>query len=220
VADEVEKKPGTAPEKPKPAGWYEGETMTRRTVFTIGGQAAGAAAVTLVALPVVGFAVAPIFDRPEELWEGVGTTDDFTPDTYRQAVKTEVPGVGDSGKTTVYIRQGDPKSFPDESADEYIAISSRCAHLGCPVRFFPSAGNFICPCHGGVYDFEGKVTGGPPVRPLDRFQTRVVGETVEVGPRYSVTNSLEPVRARDPGEFTGGIWEYLYPPRPTTAPPP
>ena len=220
MADEVEKKPGDAPEKPKPAGWYEGETMTRRTVFALGGQAFGAGAVTLVALPVVGFAVAPIFDRPEEMWEGVGTKDDFTPDTYRQAVKTEVPGVGDSGKTTIYIRQGDPDTFPEESADEYIAISSRCAHLGCPVRFFPSAGNFICPCHGGVYDFEGKVTGGPPVRPLDRFQTRVVGDTVEVGPRYSVTNSLEPVRARDPGEFTGGIWEYLYPPRPTTAPPP
>ena len=59
--------------------------------------------------------------------------------------------------------------------------------------------------------------GGPPVRPLDRFQTRVVGDTLEVGPRYSVTNDLEPVRARDPGEFTGGIWEYLYPPRSTTA---
>ena len=60
----------------------------------------------------------------------------------------------------------------------------------------------------------------PPVRPLDRFQTRVVGDTVEVGPRYSVTNSLEPVRARDPGEFTGGVWEYLYPPLPSTAPAP
>ena len=59
--------------------------------------------------------------------------------------------------------------------------------------------------------------GGPPVRPLDRFQTRVVDDELQVGPRYSVTNSLEPVRARDPGEFTGGIWEYLYPPRPTTA---
>ena len=62
--------------------------------------------------------------------------------------------------------------------------------------------------------------GGPPVRPLDRFQTRVVDDELQIGPRYSVTNDLEPVRARDPGEFTGGIWEYLYPPRPTTAPPP
>ena len=55
---------------------------------------------------------------------------------------------------------------------------------------------------------------------LDQFQTRVRGGQVEVGPRFSVTNQLDPVRARDPGEFTGGIWEYLYPPRPSTFPAP
>ncbi len=192
--------------------------MTRRTVFAIGGQAAGAVAVAAVALPTVGFALAPIFDNPEERWEGVGSPDDFIPETYRQAVITIVEGIGDSGKSTVYIRRGSPDL--GESPDEFIAISTRCAHLGCPVRFVEAAGNFICPCHGGVYDFEGGVIGGPPVRPLDRFQTRVVGDTLEVGPRYSVTSELEPVRARDPGEYTGGVWEYLYPPRPTTAPPP
>ena len=46
-------------------------------------------------------------------------------------------------------------------------------HLGCPVRFVEASQRFICPCHGGVYDFQGKRIGGPPVRPLDRFQTRV-----------------------------------------------
>ena len=217
MADE-KNRTGQAPEKPKPAGYFEGETMTRRAVFALGGQAFGAAAVTVVALPVVGFALAPIFDRPEEEWEGVGLADDYTSDTYRQAVITIVDGVGDSGKTTVYIRRGSAEL--DEDPNEYIAISTRCAHLGCPVRFVRAAGNFICPCHGGVYDFEGQVIGGPPVRPLDRFQTRVVGDELQVGPRYSVTNDLEPVRARDPGEFTGGIWEYLYPPRFTTAAPP
>ena len=80
--------------------------------------------------------------------------------------------------------------------------------------------NFICPCHGGVYDFQGKVIGGPPVRPLDHFQTRVRNGQVEVGPRYSVTSQLEPVRARDPGEYTGGIWNVIYPPRPDTFPAP
>ena len=210
--------PGNLPEKPKPAGWYEGETMTRRTAFALGGQALGGAAVAAVLLPVVGFAVAPIFDSPEETWEGVGSPDDFVPETYRQAVITIVDGVGDTGKTTVYVRQGSEQL--NESPDEFIAVSTRCAHLGCPVNFVQAAGNFICPCHGGVYDFEGKVLGGPPVRPLDRFQTRVVGDELQIGPRYSVTNDLEPVRARDPGEFTGGVWEYLYPPRPTTAPPP
>ena len=218
MAEPADKKRGDAPEKPKPAGYFEGETMTRRTVFAIGGQAAGAVAVSAVALPTVAFALAPIFDNPEERWEGVGSPDDFIPETYRQAVITIVEGTGDSGKSTVYIRRGSPDL--GESPDEFIAISTRCAHLGCPVRFVKAAGNFICPCHGGVYDFEGGVIGGPPVRPLDRFQTRVVGDTLEVGPRYSGTSELEPVRARDPGEYTGGVWEYLYPPRPTTAPPP
>jgi Rieske Fe-S protein len=218
LAEPADKKRGKTPEKPNPAGYFEGESMTRRTVFGLGVQAAGGLAVGVVALPTVGFALAPIFDRPEELWEGVGSPDDYASDSYRQAVITIVQNVGDSGKTTVYIRRGSEDL--GENPDEFIAISTRCAHLGCPVRFVKAAGNFICPCHGGVYDFEGKVIGGPPVRPLDRFQTRVRGDTLEVGPRYSVTNSLEPVRARDPGEYTGGIWEYLYPPRPTTAPAP
>jgi quinol---cytochrome c reductase iron-sulfur subunit, bacillus type len=206
--------------KPTPPGYFEGETMTRRAAFIVGGQAIAGAATVVVLLPVVGFAVAPIFDRPKERWEAVGSPDDFTADTYRQAVITQVEDVGDSGKTTVYIRKAIPEEPFNEEEGTFVAISTRCAHLGCPVRYFPSAGNFICPCHGGVYDFEGKVIGGPPVRPLDRFQTRISGGQVEVGPRYSVTSQLEPVRARDPGEFTGGIWEYLYPPRPTTPPPP
>ncbi len=219
MADQADKQTGAqTPEKVKPAGYFEGETMTRRTVFAIGGQALGGVAVAAVALPVVGFALAPVFDRPEEVWEGVGSPDDYVPETYRQAVITIVDGVGDSGKTTVYIRRGSPDL--DEDPREFIAISTRCAHLGCPVRFVKAAGNFICPCHGGVYDFEGQVIGGPPVRPLDRFQTRVTGDTLEVGPRYSVTSDLEPVRARDPGEYTGGIWEYLYPPRFTVPPAP
>ena len=205
-------------EKPKPAGYFEGETMTRRAVFTVGGQAAGAAALTIVALPLVAFSVAPILETPEEVWEAVGRTDEFSPDVYRSVIITIRAGIGEAGKTTAYVRQGSEEL--EENPDEYIALSTRCAHLGCPVRFVQAAGIFSCPCHGGAYDFEGLVIGGPPVRPLDRFQTRVVDGQVELGPRYSVTGDLEPVRARDPGEFTGGIWEYLYPPRPSTPPAP
>ena len=205
-------------EKPKPAGYFEGETMTRRAVFTVGGQAAGAAALGIVVLPLVAFSVAPILETPEEVWEAVGSTDEFSPDVYRSVIITIRAGIGEAGKTTAYVRQGSEEL--DEDPNEYIAISTRCAHLGCPVRFVQAAGIFSCPCHGGAYDFEGLVIGGPPVRPLDRFQTRVVDGQVELGPRYSVTGDLEPVRARDPGEFTGGIWEYLYPPRPSTPPAP
>ena len=222
-------KPNGLP-SPDPAGYFSGESMTRRTAFTIGVQAVGGVAVLAVALPAVGFAVAPLFEEEAEPWQAVGATTDITPDTYRPVVITAVEGIGETGKTTAYIRQGNPeitntpaakeKGYPPESSDEYIAISTRCAHLGCPVRFVQAAGNFICPCHGGVYGFVGERIGGPPVRPLDRFQTRVTNGQVEVGPRYSVTNSLDPVRARDPGEFTGGVWNVLYPPRPSVPPPP
>ena len=209
---------GQEPAKPDPPGYFPGESMTRRRVFTVASQAIGGVAAAAVALPAIGFAIAPIFHRGKERWEAVGQVDDFTADTYKQVVFTLVPGIGEAGKTTAYVRRGTKELQEDPSV--YIAISSRCAHVGCPVRFVQASGNFICPCHGGVYDFEGKRIGGPPVRPLDRFQTRIRGGKVEVGPRYSVTSQLEPVRARDPGEFVGGIWEYLYPPRPSTFPPP
>ena len=192
--------------------------MTRRRVFSVAVQALGGVAGAAVALPAVGFALAPLFHRGKERWQVVGPAADFGSEAYKQIVITAVPGVGEAGKTTAFVRKG--SSELDEDPNQYIAISSRCVHAGCPVTFVQAAGNFVCPCHGGVYDFEGKRIGGPPVRPLDRFQTRVRAGNVEVGPRYSVTSQLEPVRARDPGEFVGGIWEYLYPPRPSTFPPP
>lgn len=202
----------------EPRGYFEGESMTRRKVFTVASQAIGGVAGAAVVLPVVGFALAPLFSRGKERWEGVGRTEDFNAETYRPVVFTEITGIGEAGKTTAYVRRGSAEH--DEDPNEFIAISTRCAHLGCPVRFVQAAANFICPCHGGVYDFLGKRIGGPPVRPLDRFQTRERNGQVELGPRYSVTNQLKAVRVRDPGEFTGGIWEYLYPPRPSTFPPP
>jgi Rieske Fe-S protein len=224
VADAADKTNGQtgdgSPPKPDPAGYFEGESMNRRRALSVGVQAIGGVAGAIIVLPAVGFAVAPIFEKPDEIWESVGPPSRFTADTYKPVVFTIVEGIGEAGKSTAFIRRGDPKTFSNEGADEYIAISTRCAHLGCPVNFVKAAGNFICPCHGGVYDFEGKVIGGPPVRPLDRFQTRVRNGQVEVGPRYSVTSQLEPVRARDPGEFTGGIWNVIYPPRPDTFPAP
>ena len=225
VGNDRQGKPNGLP-TPDPAGYFKGESMTRRNVFSIGVQAVGGVAVAAVALPAVGFAVAPLFEEESEPWQAVGATTDFSPDTYRPVTITIVQGIGETGKSTAYIRQGNPEitanqtKYPPESPGEYIAISTRCAHVGCPVRFVGASGNFICPCHGGVYGFLGERIGGPPVRPLDRFQTRVTNGQVEVGPRYSVTNSLDPVRARDPGEFTGGIWNYIYPPRPSVPPPP
>lgn len=199
-------------------GAYEGETITRRRLFSGGALAAGGIATAAIALPALGFALGPIFERQEPThWQDVGSTDDFNPQTYVQATITLVPDAGEAGKSTAYIRKVNPALDTDHLRQPYVAISTRCMHLGCPVRYVQAAERFICPCHGGVYDFSGKVAGGPPVRPLDRFETRVTSAgRVELGPRFSVDSQLQRHKPRDPSNHLDGIWQYLYPSRPTT----
>lgn len=197
-------------------GAFEGETITRRRFMTGSAHTAGAIAASSFALPALAFALGPIFKSTPHRWETVGTVSMFSNNNYVPVVITLSPGIGEAGKSTAYIRQFNPAidTDPYDKNTPYIAISSRCAHLGCPVRWVDAAERFICPCHGGVYDLLGRRVGGPPVRPLDRFYTRVVGEDVQVGPRFSVNSELRRFSPRDPGEPLDGIGQYLYPSRP------
>ena len=47
-------------------------------------------------------------------------------------------------------------------AEDFIALSSVCPHLGCQVHWEAPNNRFFCPCHNGVFDPAGKGTGGPP----------------------------------------------------------
>ena len=194
--------------------------MTRRRAFTVAAQGLGGLAGAAVALPAVGFALGPVLeDSIPTRWQDVGPEGDFNEDTYTPRVINVVPEVGDSGKTTIYVRkfnQGRDKVNEGQDPQPYVAISTRCAHLGCPVRYIQASRKFVCPCHGGVYGFEGQVEGGPPVRPLDRFYTRVANGRVEVGDRFSLNSDLERFAPRDPSNHLDGLWQYLYPSRPTT----
>ena len=160
-------------------GAFEGETVTRRRFMTVTANGAGAIAAASFTLPALGFAIGPIFKSTEHHWNTVGTVNLFSATNYVPVVLTLTPGIGEAGKTTAYVRKYNPEidTDPYDQGTPYIAISSRCAHLGCPVRWVDAAERFICPCHGGVYDLLGRRVGGPPVRPLDRFYTRVVGRT-------------------------------------------
>jgi menaquinol-cytochrome c reductase iron-sulfur subunit len=200
-------------------GAFEGETVTRRRFMTGTTHTAGAVAASAFLLPAIGFALGPLFEKTPVRWEDVGAVDDFPDDTYIPRVFTEVPGMGEAGKTTAYVRKHNPSlDGPVQKPVQYgqfVAISTRCMHLGCPVRYTSAAQRFICPCHGGVYNVLGERTGGPPVRPLDRFYTRVVNGRVQVGPRFSVNSELKRFSPRLPGEDLDGIGQYLYPSTPT-----
>src|SRR3954470_13655141 len=161
-------------------GAFEGETVTRRRLMVGAVNAGGALAVLGFTLPVLGFAAGtPLFERPDPIWTPVGRPAEFPTHTYLPRVIQVVQGVGEIGKTTAYVRRRNPdpsidppKAFPD--GVPFVAISTRCMHLGCPVRYVDAAKRFICPGPGGGSDCAVRVTGGPPVRPLDRFHLRVL----------------------------------------------
>jgi Rieske Fe-S protein len=54
----------------------------------------------------------------------------------------------------------------------FVVFSSVCPHLGCRVNWFPDQKQFVCPCHGSKYTFEGKKTYGPAPRGLDPLPLR------------------------------------------------
>ena len=57
--------------------------------------------------------------------------------------------------------------------DAYRALGSRCTHLGCEVR--PGRHALSCPCHGSVFDLEGKAIRGPAQSPLSGYAVEVEG---------------------------------------------
>jgi Rieske Fe-S protein len=197
-------------------GAFEGETVTRRRFMTGVTHGAGAVAAGAFALPALGFALGPIFKKHDTPWQDIGSVGEFPSDTYVPKTITLVEGIGEAGFSTVYVRtRNNQDTDKPDQYNKFIALSSRCMHLGCPIAYRQAAQRFICPCHGGVYDFQGVVVGGPPVRPLDRFYTQVRGDRVWLGPRFSVNRELRRFSPRDPGEPLDGVGQYLYPSRPS-----
>ena len=203
-------------------GAYDGETVTRRRFMEGSALAVGGVASAAFGLPALGFALGPVFeDTTPSRWQDIGPESDFNSLSYSPKVISLVAGAGEAGKTTIYVRRfneaTDGPTGPPDTREKtpYIAISTRCAHLGCPVRYVQASQRFICPCHGGVYDSTGSVLGGPPVRPLDRFYTKVEGGRVMVGDRFSVNSELKRFSPRDPSNHLDGPWQLLYPKRPT-----
>jgi menaquinol-cytochrome c reductase iron-sulfur subunit len=199
-------------------GAFDGETVTRRRFMTASAHTAGGVATMMFVLPSLAFALGPIFEQHKQPWQDVGAIDEFDETSYVPKTIVIAPGVGEAGDSTVYMRKFNPAvdKEPKDQYNDFIAISSRCMHLGCPIRYVPAALRFICPCHGGVYNFRGEVSGGPPVRPLDRFYTRTTSAgRVEIGPRFSVNREIKRFSPRDPGEPLDGIGQYLYPSRPS-----
>lgn len=93
---------------------------------------------------------------------------------------------GPSGETINIARIG-----REGTADDFIALSSTCPHLGCQVRWEGQNDRFFCPCHNGVFDPSGKAIGGPPGdagQSLPRYELKIDGGLLSIAvppPRFA-----------------------------------
>ncbi len=62
----------------------------------------------------------------------------------------------------------------------FLALSSKCSHLGCTVPWNEKDRTFPCPCHASVFDMRGDVLSPPAPRALDLFPISIEGGVVKV----------------------------------------
>ena len=135
----------TAPESPpRRRGFFRGVT------YALSGLASA-----VVALPFVGYILGEK-RRPED-WVDLGLVGDFREGETRLVTfdnPIRQPWDGMVAHTGVYVRR-------ESGEDKFLIFAVNCAHLGCPVEWFPQSGLFMCPCHGGAYYADGERASGP-----------------------------------------------------------
>ena len=170
------------------------------------------------ALPALGFALGPLFEDTTPTLAGRRRGGRLQrPDLRaarhehrrrRSATPARPPSTSASSTATA------TRSIEGQDPQPYVAISTRCAHLGCPVRYIQASQKFVCPCHGGVYDSRarsraarrcarstastpasenGRVRGGRPLLAQLRARALLAARPVEP-PRRAVAVPL-PVEA-------------------------
>ncbi len=126
----------------------------------------GGAAGVFLAIPLVRYLAGPLRPPPEDLWVNLGPVGRFPVNETRKAIfdnPIRQPWDGVTADTAVYVRN---LGKGDDGRDRFLVFAVNCAHLGCPVEWFPQSGLFLCPCHGGVYYEDGERASGPPPRGL------------------------------------------------------
>lgn len=147
--------------------------MTRRDFLArlVGGVAGGMAA--LLGVPAAVFLIGPSQQRTAGGWVPVGPVEGIPlnqPTLINTTVAKQQGWVVEQQELSVFVSTKDGSDF--------VALSDRCTHLACRVRFVAeteqtSQPGFFCPCHNGVFDASGEIVAGPIPRPLDRFETKV-----------------------------------------------
>jgi Rieske Fe-S protein len=151
-------------------------TVSRRWLLLTVGAFFNAVVGVAVAVPVVKYLLSPIkSDDAYRSWVSLGSVDTFPVGETRLAKFTNPVSLawdGETDRVACWVRRISEKEF------QVFAIN--CAHLGCPVRWFPQSGLFMCPCHGGAYYADGSRASGPPERGLFTYDTKIVDGAIQI----------------------------------------
>ena len=135
----------------------------------------GSGAAILTGIPLVSYFVAPAFKKATGKWVDFGAVEDLTPGsvemlTYEFMVKDGWLVLPQRGFVWANLNE-----------DRNIKVfSSTCTHLACNVIWQEETNQFLCPCHSGRFDSEGKPIGGPPTKPLSVLEHKIEEENLLV----------------------------------------
>ena len=142
-----------------------------------------------LAVPILRYLLAPWKkDTSYNAWTSLGSIDLFPARETRLAYyknPSHNPWDGQTDNVACYVRR--------EGRSQFKVFAINCAHLGCPVRWFPQSQLFMCPCHGGVYYADGSRASGPPERGLFTYNWQIVsGELqIDAGQMPTLSNSAK-----------------------------
>jgi menaquinol-cytochrome c reductase iron-sulfur subunit len=147
------------------------DTLSRRGFFMKLGILFNGFAAMVLAVPIVGFLLSSVTRGQGKgylSWVRLGDVTNFPEGETRMATFRNpfvMPTDGKTVDTACWVRR--------VSGDQFQVFAINCAHLGCPVRWFPQSGLFMCPCHGGAYYRDGSRASGPPERGLFEYPYKI-----------------------------------------------
>ena len=152
--------------------------LSRRQFDILGTQVAGAVVAVLLGIPIVGFLLSPLFRQQQAIWRKVGDlagVPDGEPTKFEVAFPQDVWTAAQENLAVYVVKSGENTKV----------FSNVCSHMQCPVRWETTLQQFLCPCHGGLYDINGANVGGPPPKPLPQYVHRIDGTTLFVQNRFT-----------------------------------
>lgn len=186
--------PGRA--NPKPSLDADPRIVSRRWLLFKAGIALNGLVGLALAVPIVRYIFAPWRkDASYKSWVSLGSVDAFPVGQTRLAQYKNPwaePWDGETDHVDCYVRR--------ESSTQFKVFAINCAHLGCPVRWFPQSQLFMCPCHGGVYYASGERASGPPERGLFPYQWKISAHEllIDAGQMPTLSNSAKLVNIQSP----------------------